>query len=142
MKIRYAISMIASAAVLVLVVAGLAIAVSDTPQIKSKAGVGNYLTDGKGMTLYYFKKDQPARNACAGPCLSKWPIYYVEQIKAPAGSNAKDFGEFTRADGKKQTTFKNWPLYYFADDKAPGDTNGQGLMDLWSVINPDSIPAF
>ena len=142
MKSRYSISMMAAAAVLVLVLAGLAFAASDTPQIKYKEGVGNYLTDGKGMTLYYFKKDQPDRNACAGPCLGKWPIYHAEQIKAPAGSDAKDFGEFTRSDGKKQTTFKNWPLYYFADDKAPGDTNGQGFKDLWSVINPVSIPSF
>jgi len=142
MKIRYAISMMASTAFLVLVLASLAIAVSDAPQIKQKDGVGNYLTDGKGMTLYYFKKDQPARNACAGPCLEKWPIYHAEQIQAPAGSDAKDFGEFTRADGKKQTTFKNWPLYYFANDKAPGDTNGQGLLNLWSVIDPASIPSF
>ncbi len=143
MKNKYAISMMAAASVLVLFLAGLAVAAGDTPQIKDKEGVGNYLTDGKGMTLYYFKKDQPDRKACAGPCLGKWPIYYVEQIKAPAGSDAKDFGEFTRPDGKKQTTFKNWPLYYFADDKAPGDTNGQGVMDLWSVINPVSIsPCF
>jgi hypothetical protein len=69
MKRRYAISMMATAAVLVLVLAGLAFAAGDTPQIKNKEGVGNYLTDGKGMTLYYFKKDQPDRNACTGPCL-------------------------------------------------------------------------
>jgi predicted lipoprotein with Yx(FWY)xxD motif len=134
--------MMAATAFLVLVLASLAVALSDTPQTKYKDGVGNYLADGKGMTLYYFKKDQPDRNACAGPCLEIWPIYYVEQIKAPAGSDAKDFGEFTRADGKKQTTFKKWPLYYFANDKAPGDTNGQGVKGLWSVINPVSIPSF
>jgi predicted lipoprotein with Yx(FWY)xxD motif len=141
MKSRYAISMMAAAAILLLVLASLAVAVGDTPQIKYKDGVGNYLADGKGMTLYYFKKDQPDRNACAGPCLEIWPIYHAEQIKAPAGSDAKDFGEFTRPDGKKQTTFKNWPLYYFANDKAPGDTKGQGVKDLWSVINPVSIPS-
>jgi predicted lipoprotein with Yx(FWY)xxD motif len=141
MKSRYAISMIATAAVLVVVLAGLAVAVVDTPQIKYKEGVGNYLADGKGITLYYFKKDQPDRNACTGTCLEIWPIYHAEQIKAPAGSDAKDFGEFTRPDGKKQTTFKNWPLYYFANDKAPGDTNGQGVKNLWSVINPISIPS-
>jgi len=141
MKSRYTISIRATAVLLVLALAGMALAASDSPQIKYKDGVGNYLTDGKGMTLYYFKKDQPDRNACTGPCLGKWPIYYADQIKAPAGSDAKDFGEFTRPDGKKQTTFKNWPLYYFAADKAPGDTNGQGMIGLWSVINPVSIPS-
>jgi predicted lipoprotein with Yx(FWY)xxD motif len=142
MNSRYTISIIAAAAVLVLVVTGLAVAAGDTPQIKHKDGIGNYLADGKGMTLYYFKNDKPDRNACVGPCLEKWPIYHVEEIKAPAGSDAKDFGEFTRVDGKKQTTFKNWPLYYFVGDKAPGDTNGQGVKDLWSVIDPITIPSF
>jgi hypothetical protein len=52
MKSRYVISMITTAAVLVVVLAGLAVAVVDTPQIKYKDGVGNYLADGKGMTLY------------------------------------------------------------------------------------------
>jgi predicted lipoprotein with Yx(FWY)xxD motif len=139
---RYAISMMAVVVILLLVLAGLSFAVSDTPQIKYKEGVGNYLTDGKGMTLYYFKKDRPDRNACTGQCLGIWPVYYVEQIKAPAGSDAKDFGEITRSDGKKQTTFKNWPLYHYVNDKVPGDTNGQGVKDLWSVINPTSIPSF
>ncbi len=141
MKIRYAIGITAVAAILVLALASLAMAAGDTPLIKHKEGVGNYLADGKGMTLYYFKKDQPDRNACVGPCLEKWLIYYSDQIKAPAGSDAKDFGEFTRGDGKKQSTFKNWPLYYFAGDKAPGDTNGQGVKDVWYVINPISIPS-
>jgi predicted lipoprotein with Yx(FWY)xxD motif len=141
MKSRYIISMMATAAVLLLVLSSLAVAFSDTPQIKYKDGVGNYLTDGKGMTLYYFKKDQPNRNACAGPCLEIWPIYYAGKINAAAGFDAKDFGEFIRPDGKKQTTFKNWPLYYFVDDKTPGDTNGQGFKGVWSVINPVSIPS-
>ena len=112
---------------------------SDAPQIKTKEGIGNYLTDGKGLTLYYFKKDTPGRSACTGPCLEKWPVYYAEKLKAPAGSDPKNFGEFTREDGKKQSTFKNWPLYHFSGDKNPGDTNGQGAKDAWYVINPITI---
>jgi predicted lipoprotein with Yx(FWY)xxD motif len=88
------------------------------------------------MTLYYFKNNAKDKNSCAGPCLEKWPIFYSEKVKAPAGSDAKDFGEFTRADGKKQATFKGWPLYYFAGDKAAGDTNGQALKDVWFIVNP------
>jgi predicted lipoprotein with Yx(FWY)xxD motif len=123
----------------ILVFAGLARAGGDTPQIKQKEVIGNYLVDGKGMTLYYFKKDQKNKNSCTGPCLEKWPIYSGGRIQAPRGSDAGEFGEFTRADGKKQSTFKGWPLYYFAGDKAPGDTSGQGVKDLWYVINPASI---
>ena len=129
----------AIAVVLVLALGGPAMAGGDTPQIKQKEGIGNYLTDGKGMTLYYFKNDQKDKNSCTGPCLEKWPVYYGDQIAPPRGSDAREFGEFTRADGKKQSTFKGWPLYYFAGDKAPGDTNGQGVKDVWYVINPTKV---
>jgi predicted lipoprotein with Yx(FWY)xxD motif len=112
---------------------------SDTPRIGSSATLGSYLTDGKGMTLYHFKKDSQDKNSCTGPCIEKWPVYYAEQIVAPTGSDAKDFGSFVRADGKKQSTFRGWPLYYFSGDKAPGDINGQGFKDVWYVINPVSM---
>ena len=136
MNSRSAIGITAAAAALVLAFAGMAMAAGDTPQIKQKEGIGNYLTDSKGMTLYYFKNDQRDKNSCAGPCLEKWPIYYGDQIAPPRGSDAKEFGEFTRADGRKQTTFKSWPLYYFSGDKAPGDIKGQGVNDSWYAINP------
>ena len=140
MKRAYSIGMTAVAAVFVLFLAGMAQAGGgDTPQIKNKEKIGKYLTDGKGMTLYYFKKDQKDKNSCAGPCLEKWPMYNGGQITPPRGSETKEFGEFTRADGKKQSTFKGWPLYYFAGDKAPGDANGQGMKDVWFVINPTTI---
>jgi predicted lipoprotein with Yx(FWY)xxD motif len=131
--------------VLVLALTGLAWSQcyggSDSPQIKTKEGVGRYLTDGKGMTLYYFKNDAKDKNSCTGPCLEKWIPYYAETLTAPAGSDAKEFSSFTRADGKKQSTFKGWPLYYFAGDKKPGDTNGQGVKDVWFVIDPVAQPS-
>ena len=116
-------------------------AAEDAPQVRYKDGVGNYLTDGAGSTLYYITRDKSGRSACSGPYLLKWPVYYREKIRVPAGSDSKDFGEFTRPDGEKQTTFKGWPLYYFSGDKVPGDTNGQGAQDMWFVINPITIPS-
>lgn len=104
--------------------------------VKEKEGIGSYLADNKGMTLYYFKKDSPGKSACTGACLEKWPIFYAEKISAPKGVAAKDFGTITREDGKKQTTYKGWPLYYFFQDKNPGDTKGQGVNNVWYVINP------
>ena len=141
MNYRYSIGVGAVAAMVILVLACLALAAGDTPQVSFKDGIGNYLVDGKGMTLYYFTKDKGDRNACSGACLEIWPVYYGDQIKAPAGTDPKDLGEYLRADGKKQTTFKNWPLYHFSGDKAPGDTNGQGVKGVWYVVNPISIPS-
>jgi predicted lipoprotein with Yx(FWY)xxD motif len=108
----------------------------DKPVIKVKAGLGNYLADGSGRTLYHFKKDAQDKNSCSGPCLEKWPVYYADPVTAPEGSDPKGFGSFTRVDGKKQSTYKGWPLYYFVGDKQPGDANGQGVKDVWYVVAP------
>jgi predicted lipoprotein with Yx(FWY)xxD motif len=131
--------MMASAAAVLLVLVSVALA-ADALQIKTKDGVGSYLADAKGMTLYYFVKDKGVMGgACAGPCLDNWPIFHTDAIGAPMGVNAKDFGVITRTDGKKQTTYRGWPLYYFANDKAAGDTKGQGIKDIWYVVDPAKI---
>lgn len=119
---------------------GQAIAMDHAVQAMSKEGVGNYLTDAKGMTLYWFKKDAPGKSACAGPCVEKWPIYFREAVKAGEGLKDEDFGTITREDGRKQTTFRGYPLYYWVGDKAKGDTAGQGMKDVWYVIDPAKFP--
>jgi predicted lipoprotein with Yx(FWY)xxD motif len=119
-----------------LLTAGAALAAHHAVKVAKKDGVGNYLTDISGMTLYTFKKDSPGMSACQGECVAKWPLYYVEKVAAKDGLNDEDFGTITRADGKKQTTYKGMPLYFFAGDKAAGDTNGQGVKDVWYVAAP------
>jgi predicted lipoprotein with Yx(FWY)xxD motif len=109
-------------------------------KIQKKDGIGKYLTDTEGNTLYWFKKDSIGKSACAGPCLEKWPVYYREKVATPKGIKANDFGTITRDDGKKQTTFRGYPIYYFGNDKKPGETAGQGVINAWSVINPDNFP--
>lgn len=109
-------------------------------KIQEKEGLGKYLTDTEGKTLYWFKKDSPGKSACSGTCVEKWPIYYQETVAAPKGLNADDFGMITREDGKKQTTFRGYPLYYWINDKQPGDTSGQDVNKVWFVINPDNFP--
>jgi len=121
-------------------VAGEAIAMDHAVQTKTKEGVGTYLADAKGMTLYWFKKDSPGKSACAGPCVEKWPVYYREKVMAGEGLSDGDFETITREDGKKQSTFRGYPLYYWAGDKASGDTSGQGVKDVWYVIDPAAFP--
>ena len=117
-----------------------AFAMDHAVQKMNKDGVGNYLADAKGMTLYWFKKDSPGKSACAGPCVEKWPIYFREKVKAGEGLKDEDFGTITRDDGKKQSTFRGYPLYYWAGDKAKGDTSGQGVKDVWYVVDPANFP--
>jgi predicted lipoprotein with Yx(FWY)xxD motif len=123
-------------AVLSLALAGVALADDHTIKLSEKDGVGKFITDSKGMTLYIFKKDSPGKSVCAGPCVEKWPLYFRDMVTVPEGLHAEDFGTITREDGKKQTTYKTWPLYYYAGDKAPGDVLGQGLVNVWFVVNP------
>jgi predicted lipoprotein with Yx(FWY)xxD motif len=109
-------------------------------KIAKKDTIGSYLTDTKGMALYWFKKDTVGKSACAGPCLEKWPLYFREAVKSPEGVKAEDFGTITREDGQKQTTFRGFPLYYWVNDKAAGDTLGQGVNSVWYVIDPANFP--
>ncbi len=126
----------AMCAVLSLALAGVALADDHAIKLSEKDGVGKFFIDSKGMTLYIFKKDSPGKSACAGPCVEKWPLYFREKVAVPEGLNEGDFGTITREDGKQQTTYKGWPLYYFAGDKAPRDVLGQGLGNVWFVVNP------
>jgi predicted lipoprotein with Yx(FWY)xxD motif len=128
------------AAFVFLAMGGGASAMDHAVKKVTKDGVGSYLVDAKGMTLYWFKKDSPGKSACAGPCVEKWPIYFREAVAAGEGTKPEDFGTITREDGKKQTTFRGYPLYYWAGDKAKGDTTGQGNGNVWYVIDPANFP--
>jgi predicted lipoprotein with Yx(FWY)xxD motif len=124
-------------AIVLIVVFACSSAFAGQLSVQTKEGVGPYLTDAKGMTLYYFKKDSAGKSSCEGECLMKWPIFYDKKIKAPKGADKKDFGVIVRTDNKKkQTTFRGMPLYYFFKDKEAGDTNGNGVINAWSVIDP------
>lgn len=114
------------------------LAIADVLAVKMKEGVGNYLADEKGMTLYLFTKDAANKSVCgaANGCIDKWPVYYAEKIEPAEGIDAAQLGTITRDDGKKQTTYKGIPLYYFFKDKAAGDTMGQGVNSVWYVVVP------
>jgi len=126
---------------LLLLAATAALAESAKVKVMEKEGLGKYITDAKGMTLYAFDKDTPGKSACAGDCLQKWPAFSADKIEPEGGLAAADFGTIKRDDGAPQTTYKGYPLYYFFKDKAAGDTNGQGLMSVWRVIDPAKFPA-
>ena len=66
-------------------------------KLAKKDGIGSYLTDAEGKTLYWFKKDTPGQSACAGPCVEKWPLYYRETVAPPEGLPVTDFATIKRA---------------------------------------------
>ncbi len=119
---------------------GLAAAQSQyTIQVHRGANGVSYLTDSKGMTLYYFTKDTNGESACTGGCVDKWPIFYAPEVSVPPALNASDFGTITRSDGQKETTYRGWPLYYWFQDKSPGDMKGEGVGKVWYILD---VPAY
>jgi predicted lipoprotein with Yx(FWY)xxD motif len=119
-----------------LLVASPALADNHAVKVAKKDGIGSFLADAKGMTLYTFKNDMPGMSHCEGACVEKWPLYFREKVDAKEGLKGPDFATITRGDGKKQTTYKGMPLYYFAGDKAAGETAGNGIKEIWYPAKP------
>ena len=126
---------------IVLVLAAAAAGAQSKGALQVRAGTGgiSFLTDGAGMTLYYYTRDADGQSACSANCLNSWPVFYAENLTLPASLVKADFAVITRADGTKQTTYKGWPLYYFARDASPGDTTGEGVNKVWYIVR---VPAY
>jgi predicted lipoprotein with Yx(FWY)xxD motif len=107
-----------------------------TLSINTKAGIGTYLVDGNGHTLYWTTLDSVGQSNIIGAVLANWPIFYNANIVVPSSLNASDFGSITRADGNMQTTFKGRPIYYYINDQASGSTLGQGINGVWFAVDP------
>ena len=93
-------------------------------------GRGSLITDTKGMTLYFFERDdQPEKSTCVGPCAQQWP-------PMAASADAKADGDWTlvaRPEGGKQWAFRGKPLYHYSRDAAAGDVNGDGVLNQWQT---------
>jgi predicted lipoprotein with Yx(FWY)xxD motif/plastocyanin len=108
--------------------------------LQTKTGIGNYLVDPKGMTLYYFTKDSVGNSTPTGAILANWPVFNAPNFVTISKMNPTDFSTLTRADGLKVTTFKGFPLYYFIKDQVSGDTQGQGVGGIWFTVDPANFP--
>lgn len=102
--------------------------------VLAESGLGEILVDGDGNALYLFVPDAQGASACYDGCAEAWPPL-IGDVTAGDGVDAGLLGSVARDDGTEQATFNGWPLYYFASDAAPGDTNGQGVNEVWYVLN-------
>ena len=100
--------------------------------------IGTYLTGPNGLTLYIFTKDSENTSACAGDCATAWPplLATVGQAITAGDGVPGALSTFARDDGSMQVAYDGKPLYYFAADKAAGDTTGQGVNDVWFIVEP------
>ena len=122
-----------------MLVASAGIAMAQSVQVKMGSNGVNFLTDDKGMTLYYYTLDTNGQSACYGGCEKAWPVFYAASLSVSDPLMSSDFGTITRTNGSKQSTYKGWPLYYWVQDKKPGDMSGEGVHKAWYVL---TVPAY
>lgn len=97
-----------------------------------------YFTDGKGLTLYFFKNDSLNKNKFTSGVAAhdaSWPIYETSSIVVPSNLDKTLFGTIT-VFGKTQLVYKGWPLYYFgADGIVRGNNKGVSVPSpgVWPV---------
>jgi predicted lipoprotein with Yx(FWY)xxD motif len=106
---------------------------------------GDYLTDGKGMSLYMFDLDQPFKSNCTGDCLRTWPAYTIEDTGIFIREGIKEdlIGMISREDGLKQLTYNQMPLYFYSLDRRAGDIRGHGIYSFganWWLVNTTGMP--
>ena len=93
------------------------------------------LTNGKGLTLYWFALDTPARSNCTGACAQYWPPLTGRPAAGPGVTGR--VGTITRPDGSAQATYGGHPLYTYIADTAPGQAHGNNLNlngGLWHEV--------
>jgi predicted lipoprotein with Yx(FWY)xxD motif len=114
-----------------------------TIAVANNAKLGDFLVDGKGMTVYLFVADTGKASTCYTSCAQIWPpVLTPGAPMAGTGAQASLLGTTTRTDGKVEVTYAGHPLYYFVQDKKPGDTTGQGINGfggLWWVLTSSGV---
>jgi predicted lipoprotein with Yx(FWY)xxD motif len=108
--------------------AGSSPAAADTGGVILKtARIGGItvLTDGKGLTLYWFAPDTPTISRCTGSCAAYWPPVLGNPQPGPGVTGT--LGTLTRPGRVRQATYDGHPLYTYIGDSAPGQAHGNNL---------------
>ncbi len=105
------------------------------------AELGRFLVGPNGMTLYLFTRDAPGVSNCSGDCLANWPPLLVAEGQQPTLQPGLigTLGTIRRDDGTIQVTYNDMPLYYWVNDQQPGDATGQGVNNVWFVMQPPTV---
>lgn len=102
------------------------------------------LTDGSGLTLYWYSPDYANKVNCLGTCASNWPPVLAplgDPVPAKGVSLPGKLSAILGGNGR-QVEYNGHPLYRFLKDSAPGQATGQGLSNgQWQVATPDLTAA-
>ena len=107
--------------------------------IAYKAGIGFYLTNGTGFTLYFRSTDKPYNGTTTcktTTCEANWPAFYTSSLSLAPGINASAFSTITPYNNTKILTYDGYPLFYWIHDTQPGDTTGQGTGGFYVATVP------
>ncbi len=117
---------------------------ANTVEITEHEEYGEILVDGNGLTLYMFDEDEQGagESACYEDCASNWPPLTVDEEAIAGEDVVAQLTTFERDDEEEslQVAADGWPLYYWGGDEEPGDVNGQGVQDVWWVLDMDGTP--
>ena len=101
-------------------------------------GDQGFLVDGSGRTLYLFVNDEQGPSVCFDECEASWPPVLVgSDMVAGEGIDGELLDRIDRPDGTQQVTYNGWPLYYYVGDTETGHTAGQGLGEVWYVLDAE-----
>ncbi len=106
-----------------------------TVAIGQTDALGSFLVDGKGLSLYHFLKDEPNKSNCDATCQMRWPPLLTTSDAAPGeGVDLAKLGTIPFDGDQKQVTYDQMPLYHWYSDEKPGDTFGQGIGEVWFMV--------
>jgi predicted lipoprotein with Yx(FWY)xxD motif len=113
-----------------------------TIQVATHPDHGEILVDDDGMTLYMFDSDTQGElaSACTEGCADAWPPLTTEGTPSSSDAVTAELETFEREDSSTQVAANGWPLYYFQNDESTGDATGQGVNDVWWVLDPSGTP--
>jgi predicted lipoprotein with Yx(FWY)xxD motif len=103
-----------------------------------QTGVGVFLADAKGMTLYTYAQDNtPGKSACVDACAKVWPPLAAPEDAVPVGK----WSLVVRDDDTKQWAFRGKPLYTYARDSTPAGAFGERVGNAWfAAYDPVALP--
>ncbi len=115
---------------------------ADADLMVAESPLGEHLVSADGLTLYLFTEDEPGVSNCVDECVANWPVLAPagDDVVAGDGIDEALLDTIERDDGMTQVTYADWPLYFFVEDDGAGDVEGQGVNDVWWVVDPAGDP--
>lgn len=153
---RFRIALATVAAVVVLMIAGAAVAVHTVMSTTQYADAGRHVTvkastvprlgtvlvTGTDKPLYTYAPDKAHTVTCSGICSLDWPALGVRSansLVAGPGVDQHQFGTVNSSGSLRVVTYHGWPLYTFSSDRRAKQFTGQGKFaygGYWYAIRP------